>query len=326
MIARQTPIASTGASLIVQAPAKLNLYLDVKTRRPDGYHDLETLIVPITLCDTLRLVRKSKGDRGISLRLHDCTARKTAGGHIADGHGVETLPTDDRNLVVKAIAAIRSALGITSGVAIDLWKRIPSRAGLGGGSSDAAAALRAGLQLWSEPGRNMLSPSKLLDIAAGLGSDVPVMLGPQAAVCRGRGELVERTRLPAGLACVLVKPPEGLGAGEVFSELTASDFRNHQAGRLTRLIGALRTGRLREAGRWMANDLEFPAGRLTPWIARIREVFATLPVAAHQMSGSGSVYFGLCYSHRQANQIAAQLRQFFSGGSSSTWVSVAATC
>ncbi|MEM6331344.1 MAG: 4-(cytidine 5'-diphospho)-2-C-methyl-D-erythritol kinase [Planctomycetota bacterium] len=294
----------------------MNLYLDVLGRRGDGFHELETLITPISLFDTLRVAPSAAGDPSLTLRVHDLRP-PTPGPTDGDGPapGGDPIPTGSDNLVIRALATLRERLGVSAGAVVDLWKRIPSRAGLGGGSSDAAAALHAGQHLWNK----RLPPGELAGIAAEIGSDVPALLAAGATVCRGRGERVTPTPLPAGMACVLVQPPVGLGAGQVFSQLEPSDYGaplHDAAGSgqlesrpLERLIAALRGGRLADAAPLMQNRLQAAAERLTPWIDRLRHAMAGLPVAAHQMSGSGSVYFGLCETPKLAGRVAAWLRQ-----------------
>ena len=154
------------------APAKLNVFLEVLGKRADGYHELETLMVVVDLYDTLRVIDDPGG--AIALRCDD-----------------PSLPTGRENLVVRAAERLREASGIERGATIDLLKAIPAQAGLGGGSSDAAAALLALDRLW-----NLQTPPDRLDALAGeIGSDVAFFLHPPAALCRGRGE-----RGGAGLA------------------------------------------------------------------------------------------------------------------------------
>ncbi|MEM6799045.1 MAG: 4-(cytidine 5'-diphospho)-2-C-methyl-D-erythritol kinase [Planctomycetota bacterium] len=311
MIAARNYLRKTTTGLLVQAPAKLNLYLDVQGRRPDGFHDLETLIVPINLFDSLYIAPNDARGSAITLRVHDLRPRENRLSGID-----EPIPTDGRNLVVRALEKLREAIGIDRGAKVELWKRIPSRAGLGGGSSDAAAALVAGLRLWNK----RLPQAAIDEIAAALGSDVPAMLRYGPSVCRGRGEVVEAVRLPARAACVLVQPPVGLGAGEVFSQFTPQDRGVHQQNQREYLMAALRRGNLAEAGKHLRNDLQEAASRFTPWVDRLRKTMERLPVAGHQMSGSGSVYFALCGSLRLARRVASELRQHRLG-----WVGVAAT-
>jgi 4-diphosphocytidyl-2-C-methyl-D-erythritol kinase len=155
-------------------PAKVNLFLAVTGKRPDGFHDLLSLMVPLDHGDTIRVA--PAGGAGVSLRSND-----------------PSLPCDENNLVLRAVAAYRHRHPFRLGLDIELEKRIPAGAGLGGGSSDAAGTLRALNRLLGQP----LSPGDLHSLAAGVGSDCPFFLQKRAAVARGRGELLES--LPAAI-------------------------------------------------------------------------------------------------------------------------------
>jgi len=319
---RSTLLRKTSTGWLAHAPAKINLYLDVQDRRDDGYHDLETLIAPISLFDTLHVAPAPAGDRSISIEVIDC-AQQSAGRPAVTCDA----PADDTNLIVRALRQLQSRLGVAAGARVKLYKRTPIQAGLGGGSSDAAAALLAGQRLW----RNELPPDELVTLAADIGSDVPAMLAAGATICRGRGERVEPTPLPAGIACVLAQPPVGLGAGEVFGEYEPPIKSTGGDGdRLENLLSALRRSQLGQVGQWMLNGLQAPAEqrlseRGANWLQRLRDAFGRLPVAAHQMTGSGSVYFGLCLNWRAARQAAARLRSLSWKGQPLGWVGVAGT-
>ncbi len=172
------------ASISLAAPAKINLSLRLLGKRPDGYHELETLMVPIRLADEVEVT-------------------------LVPGHEVSVacndpeIPTGRENLCVKAVEAFREETGIAHGIAISLMKRIPHGAGLGGGSSDAAAVLNALNELFDQP----LVPEELLMLAASLGSDVPFFLHGGAAWCRGRGEILEDAPPVPDRTLLLIKPP-----------------------------------------------------------------------------------------------------------------------
>ena len=180
-----------------------------------------------------------------------------------------------------------------------LIKRIPAAAGLGGASSDAAAALIAGNFAW---GLNW-PLDRLLQIAAQLGSDVPFFLTRGAAVCRGRGEQLETIR-SSRLHVVLVRPPVGLSTPQVYRHCQPK--RDHVGA--ASLIATLVRGQAATVGRQLVNDLQTAAASLTPWIQRLENEFSRQGVLGHQMSGSGSSYFGLCRSRRHARRVAARLR------------------
>jgi len=166
------------------APAKINLSLRILGKRADGFHELETLMVPIGLADTIEVSHGT--GHGITLTCND-----------------PELPTGAENLCVKAAEAFRVATGLDHGIAITLLKRIPHGAGLGGGSSDAAAVLKGLNELFDHP----LVEEELHQIAATLGSDIPFFLGNAAAWCRGRGEILEAASAPPKRTLLLIKPP-----------------------------------------------------------------------------------------------------------------------
>ena len=169
-----------GAPQVIQAPAKVNLFLEVFGRRDDGYHELETLLVPVRLYDSLCFAAMSAGQDGSAgpLELHVSTS-----GGQSILRPLEDVPTDRTNLVIRALELLREQSGCRFGAVVDLVKRIPISAGLGGGSSDAAAALRLANRGWNI-GFNDL---QLSELGAQLGSDVPFFLAISPAVCRGRG-------------------------------------------------------------------------------------------------------------------------------------------
>jgi 4-diphosphocytidyl-2-C-methyl-D-erythritol kinase len=147
-----------------------------------------------------------------------------------------------------------------------------------------------------------------MQLAAELGSDVPFFLSPGSAVCRGRGEIIEPVELPR-MHVVIVRPPVGLSTPLVYQTL------GYKVGQRTDkpiasgpLAHRLAAGQVAAAARMLNNRLEGPAARLTPWVCRLREEFSRLDVLGHQMSGSGSSYFGICTSSRHARRVAARLR------------------
>lgn len=283
-----------GPSLVVQAPAKLNLFLEVLGKRSDGYHELETVMVSIGLHDTLRLQPDASG--GISLRC-------TLAGEPAEGRRrpVERLSTGDDNLICRAARALQEATGCRQGACIDLTKRIPMEAGLGGGSSDAAATLVALNRLW----RLNLPSDELHRIAAGLGSDLNFFIdSPSLAVCRGRGEQIEPVPMGRPLHLVVVRPREGLSTGAVFRnwEGTATPQSSD------RLLDALRSGDLGTVGATLHNALQAPAEQLSEQVRKtLRAIDGTESVAA-AMSGSGTACFAICRNGASARRIGARLR------------------
>lgn len=280
------------------APAKLNLYLNVLGRRADGFHELETLLAPVRLYD--RLTWSPRGDnRSAELALaYDPTspARLT-----------QAAPADQRNLVWRAVDLLATTAGCQPRGSFMLSKRIPIQAGLGGGSSDAAAALVLANAAW---GINYPT-AKLSELAAQLGSDVPFFLAGQSAVCRGRGERVEPIAGLPRLNVVICAPAVGVSTVECFQQLNAPAWdgiaRPTTGGRLAELIARLQRGTISAALQRIGNSLQLPALRLCPEIERVGAAFAALGCYAHQLTGSGSAYFGVMRSARQARRAAAIL-------------------
>ncbi len=297
--------------VVALAPAKLNLFLEILGRRDDGYHELETLMVAITIFDTI--VFSTTVEERVRLTCSVSTggrAQETAMGGKAQLLG--DVPADEDNLIVRAVQRLRIAAGVTAGAAIHLIKRIPSAAGLGGASSDAATALLAANECW----KLGWTRSELAALSAELGSDIPFFFGTGAAVCRGRGEVIEPIAAPAALHVVVVRPPEGLSTALVYQHCSPAV----QPVTVAPLVAALRGGHCADIGRQLMNRLEPVAARLTPWITRLRSVFDRLDCLGHQMSGSGTSYFGICCHARHARRVAARLR-----GQELGYVSVAMT-
>jgi len=266
----------------VLAPAKLNLFLEILGRRPDGYHELESLMVAVDLFDTLRFAADPSG--AITLRCDD-----------------PTLPTGRENLVVRAAERLKAESGCPLGATIELTKAIPAQAGLAGGSSDAAATLVALDRLWDV----RLTPDRLDALAGEIGSDVAFFRQAPAALCRGRGERVEPLSLSRTLHFVLVCPPIGLSTADVYRSLTPPE-RPRPIGPVVR---ALVAGRPEALGRSLFNRLQPVAERLQPALVRVRDELACLgpSLDGHLMSGSGSAYFGLCRDRDAADDAARRL-------------------
>jgi len=286
-----------------RTPAKLNLYLDVFGRRGDGFHELETLMVAVRLWDALSMrPTPAAGDHPGDILLNVRSSLPTRSPPL----GRDVAPTGKDNLVVRALELLRQRSGCALGARVELVKRIPAAAGFGGGSSDAAAALRLGNRVW----RLRWSRERLAELAAEIGSDVPFFLAGGAAVCRGRGECVERLPGFVPLHFVIVKPLDGLSTAEVYHAYDAlADSGTRLAAQpMEAIVTALRRGRLADLGRYMRNQLQVAAAQLSPWIDRARAVFDELDCLAHQLSGSGAAYFGLCRHGRHARRLASVLK------------------
>jgi 4-diphosphocytidyl-2-C-methyl-D-erythritol kinase len=283
------------SSVKALAPAKLNLFLEVLSRREDGFHEIETLMTAVSIFDTLRF--EARDDTQLLLSCQQPLGQRAAG-------TVTTLmgqvPVGSGNLVVQALELVRRQAGEPFGAHVHLIKRIPSMAGLGGASSDAAAALRAANLGWNLN----WSENRLRHMAAELGSDVPFFLHPTAAICRGRGEEVESIETSGSLHVVIARPPAGLATPEVYRNCQVAD----QPVAVSPVRGALQQGDAVGVGRHLHNRLQPAAAKLSPWIDRLRDAFNRLCCLGHQMSGSGTSYFGICHHSRHARRVAACLR------------------
>ncbi len=277
------PADATGAGAItVAAPAKINLYLHLLGRRDDGYHVVDSLIVFLDFADTVSV---SLAD-GLSLGLSGDCAPALEGGKD--------------NLVLAAARALAEAGGCQGGAAIELTKRVPVAAGLGGGSADAAAALLALAALW---GLEIPAPG-LADIALGLGADVPVCLESRPAFVGGIGEELEPAPPLPPVWATLVNPGKALATKDVFAahgggftrpgRFTAS-FKD--AGALANQLGPL------------GNDLTAAAAALAPGIGEVLKAIETSPgCLLARMSGSGATCFGLYNDEAGATGAAGVLQ------------------
>lgn len=281
--------------LTVLAPAKLNLSLAVLARRPDGFHEIESLMVPVSLADTLHV--RPRAAPGVGLRV-------AYAGELARGPGAalaRDVPVDDTNLVVRAAEMLAAEAGIATGLDVDLVKRIPSGAGLGGGSSDAAAVIRAAAAVW----RLDWPIERLAAIGARIGSDVPWFFADSAAIASGRGERVEPVAGLPDLAAVIACPADGLSTAAVYARCVPDAGRRGDA---ARLVAALASGGLHAAEPWMANALEAPARSLAPRIDRLLTALADAGGFAPRLTGSGSACFALARTTAEAEAVAARLR------------------
>lgn len=257
-----------------KSPCKVNLLLNILGPRPDGFHELETVLHPVKYHDRLTFERT-----GASLQL---TCSDPA------------LPTDGSNLVHRAAARFLAAAKISDGVRIHLEKHIPMAAGLGGGSGNAAVTLLGLNELFGRP----LTDAQLHAIAASLGSDINFFLQDQPALATGRGEQVEALEhFPAlrGAGFFLVHPGFGISTPWAYRELARFPAaQKGQPGRARRLIALLRqNNNLIAAGKEFYNSLEAPALEKYPVLALYQEFFRAHGAAATLMSGSGSTTFAL---------------------------------
>jgi 4-diphosphocytidyl-2-C-methyl-D-erythritol kinase len=302
-VSRFEPVGVTNghgsASFTRRCPAKLNLSLGVLDRRPDGFHSIESLIVPIDLADSL--VVRPGGEPGIRLavRCSGPRAESLAG----------DVPVDATNLVVRAAAAVAKEAGIEPALDLELFKQIPSQAGLGGGSSDAAGMLIAAVDGWGLHWPR----ERLMSIAAKLGSDVPWFVEGVPAVVSGRGEIITPVGPLPALFAVVACPSTGLSTQSVYKACLPDPSR---AGEAMRLAAALARGDLAAAMPLMHNALEPAARSLSPDIDRLLHDIARAGGLTPRLTGSGSACFTLCRTLPEARGIAARLQ------ASSRWPAV----
>lgn len=255
------------------APAKINLSLRILGKRADGFHELETLMVPIGLADTIEVSHGT--GRRITLTCSD-----------------PELPAGAENLCVKAAEAFRVATGLDHGIAITLLKRIPHGAGLGGGSSDAAAVLKGMNELFDHP----LVDEELHQISATLGSDVPFFLGSGPAWCRGRGEIIETASAIPQRTLLLIKPPFPVPtawAYKKYAELNESGKLPDQPEK--QFLGGLE----------IVNDLEAPVFHKYLLLPVMKTWLGQQPgVESAFMTGSGSTMVAVLAPQTAAEEIA----------------------
>ena len=276
----------TRMSSVYRAPAKINLSLRVKGKRADGYHDVDIIMAKLDLADELDF----HNSRTTTL--------------LCEEPG---MPTDESNLVMRAILEFEKHYGRKAKQRISLTKHIPHAAGLGGGSSDAATTLLAVNEILG----TQYSPEELSAMAAAVGSDVPFFLNPVLSRCTGRGEQV-RPLVPFASwtsPIVLIKPGFGVATAEAYQKFIGSR-------RLKNVMYDVQTVK----GLRMSNDLERPVFSKFPILAMMKMWMLERPgVNGALMSGSGSSLFALTETPEQACQLAADAREYFGDASLFTY-------
>jgi len=260
----------------VIAPAKINLSLRVLGSRSDGFHEIETFITPISLCDEIKIEQRS-GKQEIAFRCND-----------------PSVPKGEDNIVVRAANVFFQKTKITSGISIALKKTIPHGAGLGGGSSDAASTLLALNELFE----TNLPREALGRMAEMIGSDVPFFIFQSAAVCKGRGELVTPTRLREQLSVLLLKPEFGVPTQWAYSRWRDS-----------REISGVSYGAQQFTQQSFVNDLERPVFEKFVFLAHLKMWLLKQPeVGAALMSGSGSTVFAVIRDNTDVDRLAMRAK------------------
>ena len=261
----------------VVAPAKINLSLRVLGLRPDGFHEIETILCPISVFDHLRFTVKDRDG-------------------IAFGCDDSTLPADENNLVVRAALLFCAETGIEPNLEIFLEKSIPHGAGLGGGSSDAAATLLALNRLFE----TRLPRETLLSMAAELGSDVPFFIWQSAAIARGRGEQVTPSPFPYRWPLLLIKPPFGVATATAYARWQTSQAIPGNDPLQTFSWGVLQ------------NDLERPVFEKHLFLAHLKRwLRAQEEVAGALLAGSGSTVFAVLHAPESGEKLARRVGETF---------------
>jgi len=260
----------------VLAPAKINLWLRVLGRRSDGFHEIETLITPISLCDEIKI--QTPGEKhAIEFRCDD-----------------PSVPKGDDNLVVRAAKMFLEKTNVRHAISIELKKKIPHGAGLGGGSSDAASTLLALNELFD----TKLPREALAKMAETIGSDVAFFIFQSAAVCKGRGEMVSPTRLGEPLPLLVLKPEFRMA-----TQLAYSRWRD------SREISGVSYAAQKLAGQTFVNDLERPVFEKFVFLAQLKMWLLKQPeVGAGLMSGSGSACFAALRENTDPDVLASRAR------------------
>ena len=273
-------------SVTVLAPAKLNLSLDVVGTLPNGYHDLDMLMQSVTLCDQMTMEEAPQ----LSLYVR--------------AQGRAFVPADGNNLVLKAAAALQAATGCTRGARITLKKYIPVAAGMGGGSSDAAAALVGLNRLWGLG----LSADRLEEIGLTVGADVPFCVRGGLQRAQGVGERLTPLAMKKPLYLVAFQPCRGLSTKEVFTALHEDGIRGEDRPDNEAAQRALAAGDVRALGAALGNVLEPVSRRMRPEIDRAIRAIEESGAVGARMTGSGSAVYGLFDSFEYAAVACTMLK------------------
>lgn len=283
----------------VKAFAKINLGLDVLGKRDDGYHEVRMIMQSIGLCDEVSLEALEEDEISLSLA----------------GAGPD-VPEDERNIMYKAAALLKEHCGLRKGVSIKAVKHIPSQAGLGGGSADAAAVLK-GMNSLFELG---LDEKELRELGVRLGADVPFCVMEGTALAEGIGEILTPLKKAPHLYVLLAKPSEGVATGGIYKAIDESglmedeDGRAHRRGCIDGLIRACDAGDVRELCSDLINIFEPVTEARQPLIAELRRRMLELGALGALMSGSGPTVYGLFEDRAGAEAARDGLKGMLSSG------------
>jgi 4-diphosphocytidyl-2-C-methyl-D-erythritol kinase len=262
------------------APAKVNLFLRVTGRRPDGYHELDSIFLPVAMGDQLQIQLRPNRPRSATVT---CDAA--------------SLPCDESNLAVRAAYAFMTEFAIEADVAIEIQKRIPIGAGLGGGSSDAGAVLRMLAALC-----RINEAARLARIALELGADVPFFLNPVPARVGGIGERIIPLPTMAGLPLLIIVPPLQVETASVFRALRQEHWSGPASDEEVRAVATAKA-----TSHLLVNDLAEVTMVRWPEIARLKTLLENAGAQAATMTGSGSAVFGVFSTQQEASAAAQEI-------------------
>jgi 4-diphosphocytidyl-2-C-methyl-D-erythritol kinase len=268
-----------------KAPAKINLLLDILRKREDGFHEVEMIMTMVDLADRLEMEELPRDQILLSSQ-------------------VGFIPLDEKNLAFQAAKLIKERYGVKRGVYIHLDKQIPVAAGLAGGSSDAAAALRGLNRLWNLE----LSIDELEVLGAELGSDVPFCVRGGTVIARGRGEKLESISPPPQCWVILAKPPINVSTADVYGKLRANELKKHPS--LQGMRDALASQSFPDLCASLGNVLETVTLSRYPEVRQIKECMIKAGADGVLMSGSGPTVFGLVSKEIKVARIYNALRGF----------------
>ncbi|TDB47794.1 MULTISPECIES: 4-(cytidine 5'-diphospho)-2-C-methyl-D-erythritol kinase [Bacillaceae] len=270
--------------LMVKAPAKINLSLDVLHKRTDGYHEVKMVMTTIDLADRIELSEREDGR--IVIYSHN-----------------RFVPDDQRNLAYQAAQLLKKRYKVDKGVNILIDKQIPVAAGLAGGSSDAAATLRGLNKLWDLG----LSLDMLAELGAEIGSDVSFCVYGGTALATGRGEVIKHIEAPPNCWVILAKPEIGVSTADVYRNLKVQNVSHPN---VEGMIKAIDTGDYEKMCQSVGNVLEEVTLKMHPEVSLIKEQMKRFGADAVLMSGSGPTVFGLVQHDSRMHRIYNGLRGF----------------
>ncbi len=265
----------------IKAPAKINLFLEILGKRDDGYHEIETVMQEIDLADNLQF---EEIQEGVKLECSD-----------------KNIPCNQDNLVCRAANLILRECGIKKGVLISLEKYIPVGAGLGGGSSDAAATLKALNLLWKVG----LNDGELMELAAELGSDIPFFIKGKTALCKGRGERISPVEVRKKMDYIILFPRVHISTETIYKNLKIDLTKKRKD--VSFFLDALKYTDVAGIGKLLFNRLEEVAFATYSDLLQVKKSLEVYDFCGFSISGSGSAFFGLCDDRHQAEVIKSKI-------------------